>query len=215
MKTCRCCGVEKDLTEFHKAKQNKDGHKGACKPCNILLSKKYAEDNKEKVSKTQSDWWFKNKERLTEYHKKHYLQNKERHLASTRAWAKANPEKVKFMAAKSRAKNREYIRQRTRENYILNKDAIQKQRRIYINENRERLNRCRREKYHENANLSRAKGKRWSAMAREKLGDGYIKQLIIGKTDLNADQIPDSFIELKRVQVKILRETGHWRTKND
>lgn len=33
MKICSKCGVEKELSEFHKDKNSKDGHRSACKSC--------------------------------------------------------------------------------------------------------------------------------------------------------------------------------------
>ena len=38
MKTCTKCGVEKPLTEYHKAKGNKDGYENRCKQCKKAAS---------------------------------------------------------------------------------------------------------------------------------------------------------------------------------
>ncbi len=38
MKTCNTCGVEKPLTEYHKAKVNTDGHENRCKQCKKAAS---------------------------------------------------------------------------------------------------------------------------------------------------------------------------------
>lgn len=40
-KVCIQCGVEKDITEFHKSSRNKTGSKGTCKQCCALNARKY------------------------------------------------------------------------------------------------------------------------------------------------------------------------------
>jgi len=43
-KKCSKCGVVKNVEEFHKAKKNKDGLKGACKKCCLSYDVKYRKD---------------------------------------------------------------------------------------------------------------------------------------------------------------------------
>lgn len=38
MKTCKKCGEAKPVDEFHRHATNKDGRRGSCKPCDILLT---------------------------------------------------------------------------------------------------------------------------------------------------------------------------------
>lgn len=38
MKTCKCCGKEKELHEFVKEKRNKDGRGANCKKCQSKIS---------------------------------------------------------------------------------------------------------------------------------------------------------------------------------
>jgi hypothetical protein len=44
-KRCSKCGIEKPLTEFHKLKQSKDGHRPDCKTCRLLQFEKYKREN--------------------------------------------------------------------------------------------------------------------------------------------------------------------------
>jgi hypothetical protein len=44
-KVCIKCEKEKDLTEFAKAKRNKDGHRGRCLDCWAEYSREYRQDN--------------------------------------------------------------------------------------------------------------------------------------------------------------------------
>ena len=69
MKKCNKCGIEKPLTEFHKDKNKKDGHRSHCKSC----IKKYCAENKEKIAKYRAE----NKEKFAKYSVKWYTRNKE------------------------------------------------------------------------------------------------------------------------------------------
>ena len=53
MKKCIDCGLEKEITEFHLEKRNKDGHRNNCKVCRLKRDReKYANrDIKSKASK--------------------------------------------------------------------------------------------------------------------------------------------------------------------
>ena len=49
-KICSKCKVEKDICEYHKDKNKKDGLNTYCKLCAINHSKEYYEKNKEKIN---------------------------------------------------------------------------------------------------------------------------------------------------------------------
>jgi hypothetical protein len=55
MKKCIDCGLEKEITEFHLEKRNKDGHRNNCKVCRLKREReKYANRNiKTKEKKLQ------------------------------------------------------------------------------------------------------------------------------------------------------------------
>src|SRR5688572_26275661 len=40
-KVCNKCSMEKNLTEFHKAKNNKSGHQYSCKTCANIKAKEF------------------------------------------------------------------------------------------------------------------------------------------------------------------------------
>lgn len=46
-KTCKVCGIEKDLSKFNVAKSNKDGKKGICRDCDNKRGREYFHDHKE------------------------------------------------------------------------------------------------------------------------------------------------------------------------
>lgn len=63
MKKCIKCKIEKNLIDFKKAKQNKDGFTGVCKVCLI----EYNRNNIEKIKETQKKYRLNNKEKRNEY----------------------------------------------------------------------------------------------------------------------------------------------------
>ena len=70
-KICSKCKVEKDICEYHKDKNKKDGLNTYCKLCAINHSKEYYEKNKEKISS-------KHKGYKSEYNKEYREKNKEK-----------------------------------------------------------------------------------------------------------------------------------------
>jgi len=55
-KICTICEVEKDLDEFYRHRYAKDRRQSKCKDCSRSYSKKYAEDNPERMSRNNALW---------------------------------------------------------------------------------------------------------------------------------------------------------------
>ncbi len=90
-KVCTKCGVEKELSEFCKAKLGKYGVGSSCKECRkqyykenkenrenkenkerqAECIKEYRKENKEKIAKWQKEYDCKNKEKKNEQHRKY------------------------------------------------------------------------------------------------------------------------------------------------
>ena len=83
-KVCTGCNKEKSLTEYHKRRNAKDGFKSACKECRNAQSKKYYQENKEKVKATHKKWQKENPEKVKAYSKKWEKENPEKARASKR-----------------------------------------------------------------------------------------------------------------------------------
>jgi len=67
MKKCTKCGIEKELTEFHKDRRRKGGIRSNCKKCCIEQKKEYRKNNKEKILEKQKEYYENNKEKISEY----------------------------------------------------------------------------------------------------------------------------------------------------
>lgn len=64
MKTCRACGIEKPIEEFHKASKTPDGRQYRCKECAISAARQRALDNPE--AKREADRRYRQTDRYRE-----------------------------------------------------------------------------------------------------------------------------------------------------
>lgn len=115
MKRCTKCHVYKELTEYTKDKQKKDGLRSDCRSClakhraknrsQITLRERvYKQRNKERIAAQIKAWRKKNGVRLAEYKRKYNQANRERNLAYSKAYAKLNSGKVNARNAERRAR---------------------------------------------------------------------------------------------------------------
>ena len=106
-KVCKGCNEEKELTEFYKQKGGKYGRMGRCIECKVVYSKKYYQENKEKVRAATKKYHQENLEELKEKGKKYYQEHREKMSARNRKWRQDNPEKAKAHYKKYREENPE------------------------------------------------------------------------------------------------------------
>ena len=128
MKTCRKCGIAKELVDFEKAKQNKDGLNGQCRVCVAERKKAYYEANKEKITEKTKAYYEANKEKIVEqkkaYSEVYYEANKEKIAEQTKVYYEANKEK---------------IAEQTKVYYEANKEKIVEQKKAYNEANKEKI----------------------------------------------------------------------------
>ncbi|MCK5604285.1 hypothetical protein KAR91_20520 [Candidatus Pacearchaeota archaeon] len=128
LKTCTCCGEEKFLSSFHKARHHKNGtctYKGRCKKCCKVRDNQYKSDNPEKIkeSNTKSylkhkekrkayskDYASKHKEKLKKYKAQHREENPNMYREYDRKYAKENPEKISASGKRYRKNNPEKVK---------------------------------------------------------------------------------------------------------
>lgn len=96
MKICSKCKIEKELSEYHKHTQMKDGLRPDCKQCKSKSSK----DSRSRAPKPNRSEYNKklynaNRESINDRHKRYNEANKEKMLAYSREYYINNKERIK------------------------------------------------------------------------------------------------------------------------
>jgi len=104
MKTCTKCGETKELTEFSKRKDTKDGLAYTCKACFNAYNKAHYQANKEHILERHRVYHKANRESRKEYHRKWYRANKGRIAELQREYKKAHPLKRREFEGRRRAR---------------------------------------------------------------------------------------------------------------
>ena len=119
MKICAKCEKEKDISEFCRDKNYKDGRFYWCKDCCNLATRRYYEnnqkketarkrkhhaENREKESARHKKWAEANCDERAKYQKKYYHENRERLLEQAKKRYAENPEKGRELYARRRAR---------------------------------------------------------------------------------------------------------------
>ena len=89
-KICSRCKEEKDLKEFNKLKQTKDGYQHRCRECQSITRKQSYDNNREKELKTDRKYYWNNRERYLINMYKRYDKNKNKENDLTVEWFKEN-----------------------------------------------------------------------------------------------------------------------------
>lgn len=100
MKTCTLCKTEKPLVEFLNRKDQKDGLHFWCRPCLKIKKAESYQKNREKTLATCRAYVQANAELVAARRKEAYRDNREAHRAKRKAQYQADPE-----AAKAKAKS--------------------------------------------------------------------------------------------------------------
>jgi hypothetical protein len=77
-KICSKCKEEKNICDFGNDRTRKNNLSYLCKKCLILKSKKYKENNKDKVTRSSKEYRKNNKERMKIARKEYIKKNKEK-----------------------------------------------------------------------------------------------------------------------------------------
>lgn len=74
-KVCKDCHEEKELEDFPKHKQMKDGHLNQCKVCKNNYLKKYSKDNKDRLRERAKTYYEENQETIKQRVRNHWNDN--------------------------------------------------------------------------------------------------------------------------------------------
>ena len=154
-KTCVKCCILKEISEFSKQKQNKDGYNGRCKLCMKQYNKDYCQNNKDGLKKARKEYNKKNKERFKDRDKKLREKNKDEKKEYNKIYQEKNKEKIREQKKKYLAINKEkkqkyqkeyylknkiYAKELAREYYKNNKDYMKEYKKNYRQANRDKIN---------------------------------------------------------------------------
>lgn len=106
-KVCSKCGEEKNISEFYKRKDNKDGYRNDCKKCLNQKCEIYRENNPEKLKKYKQEYFKKNKEKLLEKKRKYRKKNPDKYKEETRRYYLKTRQIQKVKKKKWISENRE------------------------------------------------------------------------------------------------------------
>jgi len=143
MKTCTKCKIEKDETEFSKAKREKDGLQSKCKAC----EREYRQANAERIAEYQGEYRQENAEQICEKRREYYQANAEQY----REYYQTNAERICERTRKYKQENAEKIAEQKREYQQENAEKIAEYQRGYYQANAEHLCEKQREYYQTNA----------------------------------------------------------------
>lgn len=129
LKTCNRCRKEKPLHDFNKQVHGKFGRKGRCKSCCNLYTKKYYQENSERLKEYsklyrkenpnyQKEYYKNNREKVLSSWSEYYFKNKSKIQTRTKKWREANKERLLKQEELYRSNNRN----KARDYYQRNKD---------------------------------------------------------------------------------------------
>lgn len=124
MKTCSTCKIEKEFSEFHKNKCQKDSLDNQCKDCKKKRTKKYYQDTKERQSEYAKKYRKENKQKFKEQTKKYREANKEKIKEQSKKYYQANKERTKEREKKYRQANKEKRKEREKKYRQANKEKF-------------------------------------------------------------------------------------------
>jgi hypothetical protein len=132
MKKCSNCNVEKNIMEFFKKPNNKEGYLSICKSCHAEKSKIYREKNSEKLKKYKKEYREKNLDNILQKEKE-YRENLDKNAISeyNKKWRKLNIEKCKEDKRNYYLENKEYFKEKQKNYYLENKDKVKLHRENY------------------------------------------------------------------------------------
>lgn len=157
-KICSKCGIEKELTEYFKRKDTKDGHRADCKQCKSKENKKWNSNNAEKLNIIKKVYYQENSDKIKSNISKQRKENTkkrkedieneklciEKYRLDNPKEEKARIEKLKEEKKEKvnayRLKNAEKINALRREHYKENREKILLRNNKYAGENKEKIN---------------------------------------------------------------------------
>lgn len=113
-KVCSICNIEKELNKFGKKSIAKDGKRPECKECQAKNSKKYREENKQKIANFFKKYYRKNRKRILKKQKQYEKNNAQKISQRKKQYYKNNIKKINDRSIQYQQKNKEIVRKKRR-----------------------------------------------------------------------------------------------------
>lgn len=133
-KICSCCKIEKDINEFYKKSDSKDGHHPYCKKCSSIKRKKYYQENKEHSKKTMKEYYENNKEQIRKINQKWYFKHQEEMKEYNNKYFNDNKSKILKQQKEYYQNNKDIILKKQHKYYQEHKEEINEKRKDYLKE---------------------------------------------------------------------------------
>jgi len=190
---CNICEIEKDKIDFNLTKEGKYKYK-CCKYCFSLKrkdsSKKYYEENKEKINLYNKSYYKENKEELDNKNKLYVINNKEKIKENQRLYYDENKEELSNKRKKYREENKEKVKEGKRLYYLNLSDEKKKE-----------LSIQKKEKYNKNIEINRVKKLEY---IKEKMSNEPLFKLKFNIRTLIRNSIKRQFTEKSKKTIEIL-----------
>lgn len=155
IKACVTCNIRMPLTSeyFPVRKDSTTGFRGQCRECRSRYTKKWRENNRDKIKKWEEDnkehireyqrqydkvYYQENKEHIRRLGNKHYHENKEQYRKNSKKWRERNKGYMSEYHKSWREENLEYVLNYGRKYHAENKDYLNEQTRLWRQNNRDR-----------------------------------------------------------------------------
>ena len=132
-KLCKCCGLIKNVNEFHKNKTKKDGLQDHCKVCRNVKS----QQNKEKRKEYRKEWYLKNSDKVKSMENLRYQLNKD--VINEKRKTLYNTDELRKVK----------VKEQQRKYYENNKELFSKHAKLWAELNRDRRNEISKKHYNE------------------------------------------------------------------
>lgn len=133
-KICSCCKIEKDINEFYKKSDSKDGCHPYCKECSSIKRKKYYQENKEHSKKLMKKYYENNKDEIRKINQKWYFEHQKEMKKYNNKYFNKNKEKLLEQQKEYYENNKDAILEKAKKYYEQNKREINKKRKDYFKE---------------------------------------------------------------------------------
>ena len=139
-KKCTKCKQNKFIDNFNIDNNRHDGYFPWCKLCVSIGTKKYRENNKEKVAEGKKHHYIRNRNHYVAYNKQYRKDNSESIKKQRETYTLAHKEEKAAYDKKYNKKNKDLIAAYNRAYEKKNKEKIRIRRRAYLQNNQEKKN---------------------------------------------------------------------------